>query len=256
MTNPYRGVLEVIRRYGMRRSAVLAWREARYLLVDRLLRGSYSQHGEDRLAWELLGRRPDGCYVDLGCHDAVRLSNTYLLYRKGWRGLAVDAAEDHRARFEQLRPGDRFVASGIGATPGTQPFYVHTATAVSTFSAEQSARYARAGHPCVEIVEVPVRTVADLLDEFVGDRPIDFLTVDLEGVDLEALRSNDWGRFRPELVCVEISASAAGAGSDLPADDAAAIDALLTGHGYAAVARRGVNAFYRRREASSANNCS
>jgi len=256
MASPYRGVVEVVRRYGVRHSAGLAWREARYLVLNRLVQRSYSQSGEDRLAWELLGRRRGGCYVDLGCHDAVRLSNTYFLYRKGWRGVAVDAAGHHAARFARHRREDRFVAAGVGSEPaGSRPFYVHSATALSTFSAAQSARYAGQGHPCVEVVTVPVRTVADLLAEHVGDRPIDFLTVDLEGCDLEALASNDWNRFRPELVCVELHASGA-IDDEHAGGDAAAIDELLTVHGYALSARRGPNAFYRRRSLSSSNSAS
>lgn len=235
---------EVARHYGVRDLARLAGREAMHLVRQRLVHRSYSQHGEDRLAWHLLGRQPRGTFVDLGANDPVRLSNTYLLYRRGWRGLAVDASADHAGRWAAIRPADRFVVAGVGPATPAAPFYVHAASALSTFSAEHSDRAVAEGHPRVAVRQVPVRALADLLDEHLGDRPIDFLSLDLEGADVEALASNDWHRFRPRLICVEVTATAAGSVRARQAAADPELDALLGAHGYAHLASCGVNAFY------------
>ena len=54
-------------------------------------KNSYSQNGEDLILIDYFNENPNGFYVDIGCHHPFRFSNTYLLYKKGWRGLNVDA---------------------------------------------------------------------------------------------------------------------------------------------------------------------
>ena len=58
----------------------------------------------------------------------------------------------------------------------------------------------------------PVSVFTAPLSTLLKDVPtIDFLTVDCEGMDLDVLRSLDWTRHRPQLVCAE---SGAGLGTD------------------------------------------
>lgn len=236
-------LLTVVRQYGLGATAKLAVREARRLVVNQTIRRSYSQAYEDRYAWELLGRRTPGYYVDLGCHDPVRLSNTYLLYRNGWSGLAVDAAPEHAARFHAVRPRDTFAQVGVGLeSAGSRPFYVHAASALSTFSKDQSDRYVAEGHPLISIVDVPIMSLGDILATYVGDTHIDFLSIDIEGLDFVALTTNDWTRYRPDLICVELDASGANRSSAAVRPE---IADLLTDNGYSLAGSRGVNAFFR-----------
>jgi hypothetical protein len=236
--------LEAARReYGVAKTAQLAGKEAKRIVLNQTLRRSYSQAYEDRFAYQLIGRRRTGFYVDVGCHDPVRLSNTYLLYRKGWSGLAVDAARDHAARFAKVRPRDTFVQVGVGReTVGPQPFYVHAASALSTFSRAQSDRYVAEGHPLLGVHEVPIMSLADVLAAYAGDHHVDFLNLDIEGLDFVALESNDWARYRPDVICIEVAAS--GDDSSRATIVSPEIDDLLRNHGYSLAGLRGVNAFY------------
>jgi hypothetical protein len=236
-------VAEVHRQYGTTATIRLVAAEAKRLVVNQTIRRSYSQAYEDRFALELLGPLRTGFYVDIGCHDPVRLSNTYLLYRMGWSGLVVDAAPDHASRFAAIRPNDSFLQVGVGAeTIGPQSFYVHAASALSTFSADQSARYVAQGHPLVDVLQVPIMSLRDIFVQHVGDRPIDFLTIDIEGFDHVALSSNDWEQFRPRIVCIEVEASGEARHATGVSDET---HTLLTEHDYTLAGLRGVNAFYR-----------
>ena len=64
---------------------------------------SYSSFGEDRLILKFLAKRPAGFYVDVGAHEPRDYSNTYALYRRGWRGLAIDPDPDSIAAFRRDR---------------------------------------------------------------------------------------------------------------------------------------------------------
>ena len=61
--------------------------------------GSFSQHGEDTFIHEGFGRKKGDFYVDVGAYHPIRLSNTFLLYKNGWRGVT---AELIRSRDRQL----------------------------------------------------------------------------------------------------------------------------------------------------------
>lgn len=51
---------------------------------------SYSQAGQDRFVYEILNHKPDGTFLDIGCHDGRKHSNSLALEELGWRGLLVD----------------------------------------------------------------------------------------------------------------------------------------------------------------------
>lgn len=51
---------------------------------------SYSQAGQDRFVYEILNHKPDGTFLDIGCHDGRKHSNSLALEEVGWRGLLVD----------------------------------------------------------------------------------------------------------------------------------------------------------------------
>ncbi len=64
---------------------------------------SYAQNREDLYLWALVGHRPGGTYVDVGCNDERLHSVTKLFYEQGWSGLNIDANESFAAGFD-IRP--------------------------------------------------------------------------------------------------------------------------------------------------------
>lgn len=167
----------------------------------------YSQEGEDLVASRLFDEKPDGFYVDIGAHHPVRHSNTYLFYRRGWRGINVDATPGSMAEFRRLRPRDINVECLVACDPSPQRFYVFSEPALNTASPamarERPAENAQ--YRVTSEFELQPRTLASLLDEFLPKgQTIDLMSVDVEGLDLDVLRSNDWGRYRPTLLLVEV----------------------------------------------------
>src|SRR5690554_6253894 len=82
------------------------WRSIRDRYLRDFSRKSYSQEGEDILLEKLFEGKNDGFYVDVGAHHPRRFSNTYLLYRRGWRGINIDAMPGSMAEFRRLRGRD------------------------------------------------------------------------------------------------------------------------------------------------------
>jgi FkbM family methyltransferase len=165
----------------------------------------FGQFGEDCIVIELLGFETNGFYIDVGCHDPFRYSNTFLLWKQlGWTGINIDADPRAIERFRRARPNDTNLNVGIGLAAGDTRFTMFEDGAVNTFdpatAAQQQTRF---GHPTT--ITVPVRRLDDVLSEHVpaGTR-IGYLNVDCEGLDEAVLRSNDWSLYRPKVISVEI----------------------------------------------------
>lgn len=114
------------------------------LLWGKHARISYSQTGEDLIVesvFTALGI-PRPSYLDIGAHDPVYLSNTYIFYRKGCRGVCVEADTALHRKIARKRPGDVCLNIGIGASgEGTAPFYIMSSPTLNTFSREEAERY-------------------------------------------------------------------------------------------------------------------
>jgi|SRR5690348_11829310 len=174
---------------------------------------SYAQEGEDLIIARLVGDKSDGFYVDVGAHHPVRHSNTYRLYRRGWHGINIDATPGSMERFRHLRPRDINVECLVAAGAEPQPFHVLSEPALNTAS-RVLAEQRRAENPqyrVTETVALRPRTLASILGEHLpAGQPIDLMSVDVEGLDLEVLRSNDWQTYRPGILLVELLATTLG----------------------------------------------
>lgn len=187
------------RRYML---AVLSRRECAVTQSEwKRLRFTYAQHGEDIIAEALLPEA-QGFYVEVGAFHPVSISNTYLFYRKGWRGIVIDPAPNTARLFQQRRPEDRLIACAVSEMEGERSFDIMPAGETNRLG-ENGGSEKSAGRPLYSI-KVPCRRLASLLDEQLPPgRIIDFLTVDAEGHDLNVLRSNDWQKYRPRVIAVE-----------------------------------------------------
>lgn len=204
-------------------------------LVRPVRRMSYSQFAEDLVAMDLLRwiRRSDapGTYVDVGANHPKRYSNTYALYRAGWRGITVDVDPDNCRQLSFARPGDRVVCAALGERPERRTLYRFAISEMNTLDPEWAKRFVSEGQVLREEVQVDVRRLDEVLDAHpdVASRGIDLLAIDAEGFDLPILRGLDLSRHRPTLVLLEVAESI-----DLPEGGACE---LLRDAGYAMRAR-------------------
>jgi len=170
-------------------------------------RVSYAESGEDLLLSSLIGEdKRAGFYVDVGANHPNRFSNTRYFYRRGWRGINIDPLPGMKRLFDIYRPRDVNLQCAIAREQGMMTYYMFDDSPLNGCSAELSAHranvqgYLQTGH-----MQVPTVTLRQVLDEHLpAGTGIDFLTVDVEGMDLDVLLSNDWSRYRPRFVLVEI----------------------------------------------------
>ena len=174
------------------------------LFLGRSLKYSFAHQGEDRVLEGLLKPRiqEPGFYVEVGCNHPKFFSNTYGLYRKGWRGVCIDANPSHIHKFAWYRPQDKAVCALVSEHREVQTFYMLQNDVLSTSKQEFLEEYRQEGLAIKEI-SMEGRTLTEILENAGAPNKFELLAVDAEEQDLEVLRSLDWGRYRPRWVIVE-----------------------------------------------------
>ena len=140
-------------------------------------------------------------YIDVGAADPEEDSVTRAFYDHGWRGVNIEPSPDHFAACAAARPRDISLCCLVGAAPGGVNLYNIPGTGLSTVEREIADRHAADGRP-VEVVSVPMRTLADICREY-APPDIHFLKIDVEGAESDVLRGADFATYRPWIVVAE-----------------------------------------------------
>jgi FkbM family methyltransferase len=166
---------------------------------------SFSQEGEDLILASFFGGKSGGFYVDVGAHHPLRFSNTYYFYSRGWEGMNIDAMPGAMAIFDRIRPRDINLEFAVSDERQVLTYYAFQEPAFNTFSKKLADRYEGVYKEKLLFKrDITTYTLAEILDRHLPrGRNIDFISVDVEGLDYQVLTSNDWQKYAPKIVLVE-----------------------------------------------------
>lgn len=175
------------------------------LLFHRYAIKSYSQEGEDMILKQIFHGHKTGFYIDIGAHHPKRFSNTYYFYKQGWCGINIDATPGSKRLFDLERPRDINIEIGVSSQKEELKFYIFNESALNSFDEKLSQeRVSSANCKLIEKKNIKVDTLENILKDFLPQKTrIEFMSIDVEGLDLEVLKSNNWVDFRPEYILVE-----------------------------------------------------
>lgn len=167
---------------------------------------SYSQCGEDLvidfLLWALGVHLPS--YLDIGANHPRYLSNTYYFYRKGARGVLVEPNPQLADLIRRVRPRD--VCANVAVGAASKPpldFYILNPAGLSTFDGDDARKHEADKVAKIErVIPTPVVAINDLIAQHCPKAP-DFLSLDVEGMDIEILTAIDFAKWRPKVLCLE-----------------------------------------------------
>jgi len=174
-------------------------------------RESHSQQGEDLVLESICEflRITNPSYLDVGAADPIQDNNTYLFYQKGCRGVLVEPNPSFCRRIEAARPGDKVLNIGVGVSDQDQADYYmiggRDGMYLNSFSKKQvDDIVARSeGLRFVEkTIKMPLVNINKIMQEQFHGAP-SLLCIDTEGLDLDILKTLDFARFRPAILCVE-----------------------------------------------------
>ncbi|MFS0738641.1 FkbM family methyltransferase [Sphingomonas sp. 1P06PA] len=201
--------------------------------------GTYAQHGEDRVLLKKCGR--SGRYLDIGANHPFLISNTYLLYESGWRGVTVEPIRSLAAMQRRWRPGDTCINAAIGSAGTALHFYELYPDVLSTLERSTAAEIeARGDGIVIADYDVPIISGREVVERHFADQEVDLLSIDVEGAEMSVLESFDFSVFRPRYILIEHKSFIA------DDDNAGRRGAFIESLGYVEDVVLGANTLYRR----------
>ncbi|MDB4926957.1 FkbM family methyltransferase [Mucilaginibacter sp.] len=166
---------------------------------------SFSQEGEDMVLKRIFGNINEGYYIDIGAHHPSLFSNTNYFYQIGWRGINIEPIPKSKTIFDIERPNDINLELLISEKEGLIEFYLFEPSLMNTISKKQVEENKKfAWCKLEEIVLIHSVPLEKLLDEYLpNETKINFMSIDVEGAEMSVLKSNNWEKYRPEVLLIE-----------------------------------------------------
>ena len=167
---------------------------------------SFSQEGEDKFLLEYFKDRINGFYIDVGAFHPYRINNTYLLYKKGFRGINIDISATSIDFFNLARPDD--VNLNVGASDKFEEklFFSKKNLSFHNTLSKSLAESDIQNEPFKKKYFISCKPLDKIIEKTkFSNRAIDFLNIDAEGYDYQVLLGLNLKRYNPEVICIEIS---------------------------------------------------
>lgn len=196
----------------------------------------YSQHGEDVILDRIFRNVTNGFFVEVGCIDGKRFSNTLTFEERGWKGICIEAHTDYIELLKNNRPNSIVVHCAVGESDeGQVNFYANSRGSLSTLDSGQEINFRnKFGHwfSGFTTQRVPKKKLDTIFEELEVSK-INILSIDIEGTEIEALRGLTVSKWLPELIIIETDQ-----------DEEKFVDDILLPCGYKKIYRIPNNTFY------------
>jgi len=162
----------------------------------------YSQSKEQGVINSLFG--DTGRFLDVGAFDGKTFSNTLKLYERGWSGVLFEPSELAFAGLQRQYDGKSrvfLVKKAVTTEGGLVKFYDSGGDAISSTSMNHKIRWEN-GYKC-KFTETMAESITfgQLFNEYGTD--FDFVNIDVEGENLELLRTFPFDVCHPMCMCLE-----------------------------------------------------
>ncbi len=191
-------------------------------------RAIFPDTAEDTLKEQFFAGRPSGYFVDVGANDPKAISQSWHLERMGWDGVLVEPQPALAQKLREQRRAKVFACACSSPANAGKLLRLHVAGIHSSLNPD----FFVAGMRREDVIEVPARTLDDILEDADAPTPIDFLSIDVENHEIEVLSGLTLTRWQPRLILIE----------DLALN--LRIHRLLSSRGYKWVRRTGLNSWY------------
>ena len=195
------------------------------LFIENKFKSIGGKFDEANIAAKFLPEK-DGFYIDIGAGSPIEASNTYLFYRRGWRGICIDPLAINNNLHKVFRPRDKFLRSLVGNSLGGVKFFEFIPSGYSTTDEKAATQLLKKkGVFLIHSRFIQSITLASIAPN-VSPEDASLLSIDAEGGDLDVLKSNDFEIFSPRvIICEDYNIYLEG----VPSFD---LDALLDNFGY------------------------
>ena len=176
------------------------------LYYEKYTKKSYSISNVDLIIDRMFSKVKKGVFIDLGCNHPIKFNNTYLLYKRGWRGINIDLDKESIDEFNKIRDKDYNVQSLISTNIGEEKeiYYYHSRSAINTLSRELLEQR-KTKKDSIKILKETTNTLENIIEKSpFKNQKINLLSIDIENHEYEALKNFNFLRFRIDVIVIEI----------------------------------------------------
>lgn len=199
---------------------------------------SYAQAAEDVVLRRGLYDVTNGFYVDLGAGSPDNDSVTRYFYDHGWSGINIEPQPHLHALLQKRRPRDTNLQVAIASQPGKRTLATYGYKWGWASTSERTQDMHATNGMANDELTVRALPLSVILEKYVGGRHIDFLKIDIEGSEKEALESLDFSRWSPTIICIEATKPGS------PEPNYQEWEHILTANGYTCALFDALNRFY------------
>ena len=187
-----------------------------------------AEHNEQELIRQFFGNKPDGFFVDVGANEPVYLSQSWHLEQLGWRGIMIEPLPAYCDQLRTQRTNPVVQVACSSPENHGQTLKLLVAGGHSTLNAAPIAL----GTESREYADVMCRTLDSTLQDCNVPVNFDFVSIDIEGHEMEMFKGFTLRRWLPKLVLLE--------------DHVTSHDKhnFMTSCGYQLILRTGLNSWY------------
>ena len=172
------------------------------LYYEKYAKKSYSLSNIDVVIDYIFKGIKKGIYIDIGCNHPIKHNNTYLLHKRGWRGINVDSDKTSIKLFNRYRENDHNIRNIVSDNTDLKKLYFyHDRSAINTLSKELVDK--RLIKP-KKIIEEKSTTLNKIIENSpFKDKKINLLTIDVEGHEYNILKNFNFSNYKIDLIVVE-----------------------------------------------------
>src|ERR1035438_2756517 len=155
---------------------------------------------EKELVWQFFGQKRDGVFVEVGANDPVAGSQTWLLEQNGWQGVLVEPQASLCEKLRSARPRSQ-VFQVACSRPGSEG---EADLILTEYDGNATLKPQRDSHGINYVGTERVRiTTLDSVLQAAGVSRIDFVSLDVEGHEIEVMRGFNFEKYKPSLILIE-----------------------------------------------------
>ena len=172
------------------------------LYYEKYAKKSYSLSNIDVVIDYIFKGIKKGIYIDIGCNHPIKHNNTYLLHKRGWRGINVDSDKTSIKLFNKYRKNDHNIRNIVSSDFEIKKlYYYHDRSSINTLSKELVDK--RLTKP-KKIIEENSTTLNNIIKNSpFKDKKINLLTIDVEGHEYDILKNFNFSDYKIDLIVVE-----------------------------------------------------
>jgi len=164
---------------------------------------SYSQIGQDLFVLDFFKNIKDGYFVEIGASNGIIFSNTFLLEKNhNWKGICIEPSVDEFVDLQKNRQS-HCVNKAVYSKSGLKMEFIKKLDGLLSGLKEHYNFEAWKTVPTEKIYTVETETLTDILDRYKAPKYIHYMSIDVEGAEVEILKGIDFSKYRFGLLNVE-----------------------------------------------------